>query len=373
MKRIFLLGMVCLGTLWVTLADAAVCDFSGTPGMRVWHWNMMEGYGEEALEVTPATSFETHMTQNSYYWGNDQLSQEALESWDFSMTQLTYKAGDINISVKGIAEAQDWGSISYTTSGAAVSRNESSLESDIRDKGNYLLPNATYAYTKRAEEGNRFLVFYDVGHWGKVGDDFIDSFVSPVQINFDSPVVVESLDLANTLYAVNSMTLGDSYAEKYTYANDGYFGITISGLDSEGNLTGKERTFLLADFLTYADETEDVSQSFHDLTYYSSKDADGNDEGEPTEVDYLSLANGILDDWATVLLEELGLVSGLQFTLFCSDYGNLGFNTPLYFALDNLVVLSAAEVPEPGTWSLLALGLGILLWKRKTWTTVWKG
>ena len=57
----------------------------------------------------------------------------------------------------------------------------------------------------------------------------------------------------------------------------------------------------------------------------------------------------IIDQWTTVDVSSLVDATELSFSLATTDEGPFGPNTPLYFALDDLVVSEAATaaVPEP--------------------------
>lgn len=112
--------------------------------------------------------------------------------------------------------------------------------------------------------------------------------------------------ITNTTYAALSMRDGDAFAKKFG-GPDGtdpdFFRLTIRGRGPEGDVTGTV-AFYLADF-RFADDREDY----------------------------------IVDAWQPVDLSPLGLnVATLEFTLWSSDTGAFGMNTPAYFALDRLVL-----------------------------------
>lgn len=157
---------------------------------------------------------------------------------------------------------------------------------------------------------------------------FQDSFVpfAPT-ITFATDVGVESLRVTNTTYAGLSVRDGDGFAKKFGGAggtDPDFFRLTVRGFDSHGAETASVE-FYLADY------------RFPD-----------------------SGADYVVDDWATLDLELLGVVRSLVFELDSSDVGAFGMNTPAYFAIDDLVV-----VPEPGTLVLVAAGLASLGVRRR--------
>jgi len=107
-----------------------------------------------------------------------------------------------------------------------------------------------------------------------------------------------SINISNSTYAANSMRDGDSFAKKFTNADQDYFKLHIYGYSNGSILDSTE--FYLADF-THADSS----------------------------LDY------IVNDWQYV---ELGpnLYDSVQFQLSSSDNGQWGMNTPAYFCIDNV-------------------------------------
>ncbi len=65
-------------------------------------------------------------------------------------------------------------------------------------------------------------------------------------------------------------------------------------------------------------------------------------------------------DWTFLDLSSLGTVKSLDFTIVSSDTAFGFINTPVYFAMDGLLL-----VPKPGSGGLLALGLGALAAARR--------
>lgn len=145
-------------------------------------------------------------------------------------------------------------------------------------------------------------------------------------IDFGSAVALEGAWFTNTTWAALSMQNGDLFAKQFGGASGSdpdFLELTITGLDGLGVAIGSV-VFALADF-RFADNG----------------------------LDY------IVEDWTFVDLSGLGVVHGLDFSLDSSDTSFGFLNTPAYFAIDDLQI-----VPEPGTGSLLALGLAALAVRR---------
>ncbi|MGI9466295.1 MAG: DUF4465 domain-containing protein, partial [Rubripirellula sp.] len=133
---------------------------------------------------------------------------------------------------------------------------------------------------------------------------------------YDAPLITRpaddlrsfgSLSVTNTTYAALSMLLGDSFAKKFggDSGNDpDFFTLSIEGLDASGQAVGQVDVFL-ADY-QFADNS----------------------------LDY------ILDDWVTVDLAPVSNARSLSFSLTSSDVGGFGMNTPSYFAVDDIVMLT---------------------------------
>lgn len=344
-------------------------DFQGEPIVKMWEFDYFEYWDDEECLWPVASSVQItgpggHLATNGYFWGNASLSNTKPEEGMYNLAAATYTSDGVSLTVKG-SSTTSWDM--YTTMGAAISANQSQNLS----YGDYTLPNATYAYSPQTNE-NTFLVMFDAT-FGQTREPFVDTFIVPT-LEFNGPVTIQSLDLANTVYVVNSMTGGDGYSAPYDYSKNSFLGVTISGLDEYGNKTG-EMSFLLADFLTYSDEFQPRNTVLQEnFTYYTRLDGSGIPVLPADPIDYYSLANGILEDWATVSLEALGQVHGLQFSMFCSDISTYGFNTPTYFALDNIVLAGIDPnneygVPEPAAWGMMFLGCFFLVFwkKRRVW------
>ena len=116
-----------------------------------------------------------------------------------------------------------------------------------------------------------------------------------------------SLAVTNSTYAALSMLLGDSFAKKFggdSGDDQDFFTLTIEGLDATGQPVGSVDVFL-ADY-RFSDNS----------------------------LDY------ILDDWITVDLGPVSSARSLSFSLSSSDVGVFGMNTPSYFAVDDIVMLT---------------------------------
>jgi hypothetical protein len=122
------------------------------------------------------------------------------------------------------------------------------------------------------------------------------------------------------------MTLGDGFAKKFSTGD--FFELRIfgfSGLNGTGTTVG-EVDFFLANYTS---------------------------------------ANSLpVNVWTLVDLTPLAGSQSLGFDYASSDVGQFGVNTPEYFAMDDLI-LSTAAVPEPSSFALLALALGTLAAARR--------
>ncbi len=129
------------------------------------------------------------------------------------------------------------------------------------------------------------------------------------------PCRVKGFHVNNTTYAVRDMETGGWFSKKFGGADGNdpdWFLLTVTGRDSDGNVTGAQELYL-ADF-RFTDNAQDY----------------------------------ILRDWTWMDLTSLGSdVKTLEFTLSSSDVGAYGMNTPAYFAMDNLTT-AESYAPEHG-------------------------
>ena len=120
-----------------------------------------------------------------------------------------------------------------------------------------------------------------------------------------SPFQWSSVAIANSTYAYNSMRDGDAFAKKFggvTGNDPDSFVLFIRGFRN-GTLTQDFIHVYLANFL-YSNNSQDY----------------------------------ILKGWQLVNLSQFGSCDSLQFTLYSSDNGVFGMNTPAYFCLDNMQI-----------------------------------
>lgn len=138
-------------------------------------------------------------------------------------------------------------------------------------------------------------------------------------IDFGSEKVVTSVQLTNMTYAALSMLNGDLFAKQFGTPNDANG--QPDGTNGEDffriNLIGRDADSIVTDTIVFY------------LADYRGADS----------MDY------IITSWQGVDLSALGEIQYLSFELESSDVGDFGINTPLYFAMDQLI-LSGAEITE---------------------------
>lgn len=152
-----------------------------------------------------------------------------------------------------------------------------------------------------AEGSSTFAVAYGYNDGSAFG---ADTRASLYFAEAGKEAVIGSLDVCNTTYAYLSMKNGDSFANKLTYDNKGYFRVTFTGVNAAGAETGTVE-YYLADFRTAS-------------------------------------APGIAEGWHKVDLSPLGSVHKVMINFEGSDVGEYGLNTPAYCAIDNIEVRFAS-------------------------------
>jgi hypothetical protein len=136
-----------------------------------------------------------------------------------------------------------------------------------------------------------------------------------------SPV---SIQITNTTYDYFSMTEGDSFAKQFGVGD--FLLLTIQGYSG----------------------TNGLGTRVGEVDFYLANVTGTN-----------ALASYIVTTWQTVDLSSLQGAQSLVFGLESSDNGPFGMNTPSEFAADNLIVGTAATVPEPSSLLLCLSGIGM--------------
>lgn len=140
---------------------------------------------------------------------------------------------------------------------------------------------------------------------------------------------IAGMYVTNTTYAALSMLLGDSFAKKFggTSGNDpDWFKLSAYGIDAFGQPLTTSVDFYLADF-RFADNSQDY----------------------------------IVRDWRYMDLSVLSGAKSIHFNVSSSDAGQFGLNTPGYFAVDDIqLVTNAQAAPEPSGLALLGVGSGVV-------------
>lgn len=135
----------------------------------------------------------------------------------------------------------------------------------------------------------------------------VSSAFLPVSLRVDSsnsPTVIDTIYVNNSTYTYLSLRDGDQFAKRFggeTGDDPDFFTLTIKKY-LDGELGADSIEFYLADY-RFEDNTEDY----------------------------------IIRDWTAIDLTSLGPVDSLLFTLYSSDVGAFGINTPTYFCLDYVV------------------------------------
>ncbi len=155
--------------------------------------------------------------------------------------------------------------------------------------------------------GNQYAVFSPGTGVGGTGAYVIvyDSWDAD-RIDLPGPSLVKGFYINNTTYAALDMLYGSGFSTNFGRATGDYpdwFLLTVSGVDRDGNETGTKE-FYLADY-RFTNNANDY----------------------------------IVSEWTWLALTNLGnQVKSLHFTLFSSDTGEWGMNTPAYFAMDELLI-----------------------------------
>jgi Domain of unknown function (DUF4465)/PEP-CTERM motif len=145
-------------------------------------------------------------------------------------------------------------------------------------------------------------------------------------INMPTGVNPYSIDITNTTYVADAITNGDQFTSGPFHQGD-FFRLDILGF-SQANGGGT----LIGDVPVYL-------------------------------ADFRGSSLILISNWTTVDLSSLAGAASLEFTMTSTDTGIFGTNTPTFFALDNIVGVTA--VPEPSTVVLFAIGLvGMSLFPR---------
>lgn len=152
-------------------------------------------------------------------------------------------------------------------------------------------------------------------------------------VNLAAGANLVSIDVTNTAYAYSIMKFGDPNFFARQFRDGDYFRLTITGYDSlggQGTSVGAVDVYL---------------------------------------ADFRGGLSFILDTWKTVNLTSLAGAESLRFSLVSTDYDptnpSFGFNTPAYFAADNLILSTA--IPEPSSLALVAIGvIGIAVARRRS-------
>jgi hypothetical protein len=157
-------------------------------------------------------------------------------------------------------------------------------------------------------EGSTYLVSYVQNDWESPTYDPI-----PVKIEFTDERAhrVSGFYVTNNVWAYDVMLNGDMFAKKFggeTGDDPDWFKIIIWGEKENGEFTDSVH-FYLADYR-------------FENNYY----------------------NYIVDNWRWVDLVSLGEVKALYFVLASSDTGDFGMNTPGFFCMDNLTLLTQLPV-----------------------------
>jgi uncharacterized protein DUF4465 len=195
--------------------------------------------------------------------------------------------------------------------------------------GGWSYSNVTQAVAGDFENQYMALPGSGAGGSAKYGVAFVDIDPSPT-LTIPAGFVASSMQVTNTTYAGIVIQNGNAFSRKFgdNPATPGtvetsfpdYFKLTIGGRDAADQPVGMPIDVYLADY-RFANDAQDY----------------------------------VLREWLPVSLSSLGGATKLTFDLETTDVGQFGPNTPLYFAMDNLVI---EPIPEPAT-AALALAMAL--------------
>ncbi len=134
-----------------------------------------------------------------------------------------------------------------------------------------------------------------------LGYNGLDANFNPIpsSIKFSCPVNIKSLYISNATYTALTIRFGNQWARAFT--NGDYYYVKITGF-----LNGSK--------------TDSIVHYLADFT---------------------AGKHFIQKDWAFVDLHALGKIDSLTFTVFSTDTGQYGINTPAYFCIDQIKALKA--------------------------------
>ncbi len=145
--------------------------------------------------------------------------------------------------------------------------------------------------TSGADKSKHFSVFHT------------DDKGSPNRMSFSDGKnhTLKSIAVNNSTYTALTIKRGDTNAKAFDYGD--WYLLTIKGYDNQDNPTG-EVDFYLADY-----RFENQNKRY------------------------------VISSWTNVDLQDLGKVNSVEFVLTSSDHDENGYNTPLYFCIDNIKIL----------------------------------
>ncbi len=157
-------------------------------------------------------------------------------------------------------------------------------------------------WTDTTTEGytNQWSVYAGEAHSGDIfGIGYVPSDLNtyqliPITVNFQTPQYPVSIWITNSTYTALAIKNGTSFSEPFSDGD--YYYVKILGF-KDGNITDSVIHYL---------------------------------------ADYRNNGHFVQKDWQEVDLTPLGQVDSLKFTVFSTDVGQYGTNTPTYFCFDDL-------------------------------------